>query len=294
MSSILDAIRRRPVAGGTSIEGAFGVALGAGAVIGRVFLILLIAFLLVKASSALVDKIIRQRSAQDRKFIDERKAKTLRSLLKSVVRYAVYIFAGVAILDQLGIDTRSLLAGAGLVGVALGFGAQNLVRDVINGFFILFEDQFGVGDYVTIDDASGIVEAIGLRTTHIRAFGGELHIVPNGQITKVTNHMGSAMRVLFGVTVGYEADVDRAVDALSRDFEKARAEIPDIVEGPTVLGVNSLGESGVELLVVAKTKPMEQWRVERELKKRVKAVLTREGIPIPYPHLEVLVKGDAR
>ncbi|MEW5866595.1 MAG: mechanosensitive ion channel family protein [Bacillota bacterium] len=275
--------------GKVPVERLLDMALGVGGTLLRILLILLVAFLLVKASNALIDRLIAQRASEDRKLIDDRKARTLRSLLKSVTRYVIYVFAGISILSELGVNTASLLAGAGLAGIAIGFGAQNLVRDIINGFFILFEDQFAVGDYVAIGDVSGIVEAIGLRVTHVRGFGGELHVIPNGQISKVTNHMGSAMRVMFSVAVGYEADIDRAIEALARDFEKAREEIAGIVEGPTVLGVNALSESGVELLIIAKTKAMEQWRVERELKKRVKDVLDREGIAIPYPHMQVIL-----
>lgn len=288
MGGVLDTIART-FSGEVPPDRLIDLALGAGGTIVRILVTLVVAFLLVKASNALIDRLITQRTTEDRRFMDDRKARTLRSLLKSLMRYAIYVFAGISILGELGVDTTSLLAGAGLAGIAIGFGAQNLVRDVINGFFILFEDQFAVGDYVTVGDAEGIVEAIGLRTTSVRAFSGELHIVPNGQISKVTNHMGSAMRVMFSVTVDYSTDVDRAMEVLARDFDLAKEEIRDIVEGPSVLGVSALGESGVDLLVIAKARPMEQWHVERDLKKRIKEVFDREGIIIPYPHMEVLL-----
>lgn len=280
--------------GDVPLDKLIDLALGAGGTIIRIVITLVVAFLLVKASNALIDRLITQRATEEQRFMDERKARTLRSLLKSFLRYAIYLFAGISILSELGVDTTSLLAGAGLAGLAIGFGAQNLVRDVINGFFILFEDQFAVGDYVTVGDAEGIVESIGLRTTSIRAFSGALQIVPNGQISKVVNHMGSAMRVLFSVTVDYRTDINRAIEVLARDFEKAKVEIPDIVDGPTVLGVSALGESGVDLLIIAKAKPMEQWHVERDLKKRVKEVFDREGIVIPYPHMQVLLEKDEK
>ncbi|MDI7246448.1 MAG: mechanosensitive ion channel family protein [Bacillota bacterium] len=288
MGGVLDTIAAT-FSGDVPLDRLIDLALGAGGTIVHIFITLVVAFLLVKAGNALIDRLIVQRAIEDRRFMDDRKARTLRSLLKSLMRYAIYVFAGISILSELGVDTTGLLAGAGLAGIAIGFGAQNLVRDVINGFFILFEDQFAVGDYVTVGDAEGIVESIGLRTTSVRAFSGELHIVPNGQISKVTNHMGSAMRVMFSVTVDYRTDIDRAMEVLARDFERAKQEIPDIVDGPTVLGVNALGESGVDLLIIAKAKPMEQWHVERDLKKRIKEVFDREGIVIPYPHMEVLL-----
>ncbi len=156
----------------------------------------------------------------------------------------------------------------------------------------MFEDHFAVGDYVSIGDVSGIVESLGLRVTRVRGFGGELHIIPNGQVEKIVNHMGSSMRVLFGVIVGYGADIDHVIRVLNQDFENAKREIPDIVEGPTVLGVNELGDSGVELRILARAKPMQQWNVERTLKKRVKDVFDREGIVIPYRHMQVLVSRE--
>jgi small-conductance mechanosensitive channel len=275
-----------------AINGAFALLLNASGVLIRIAVTLLIAYLIIKAANSAIDGIILKRRPEHAQLFDERKAKTLSSLLRSVVRYIVYAFAIIAILRQVGIDTTGLLAGAGLAGLAIGFGAQSLVRDIINGFFILFEDHFAVGDYVSVGDVSGIVESVGLRVTRIRGFGGELHIIPNGQVDKVVNHMGSAMRVLFSVVVGYGTDIDRVINVLNDDFENAKQELPDIVEGPTVLGIKELGDSGIELLILARTKPMQQWQVERVLKKRVKNVFDREGIIIPYRRMEVLINNE--
>lgn len=292
MEDILTSIMSVQEAGEGAISNAFALLVTAGGVLVRIALILLVAYLLIKAANSAIDRIILKRRPDHAQLFDERKGRTLSSLLQSVVRYVVYAFAIIAVLRQIGIDTTGLLAGAGLAGLAIGFGAQSLVRDVINGFFILFEDHFAVGDYVTTGDVSGIVESVGLRVTRIRGFGGELNIIPNGQVERVVNHMGSAMRVVFGVVVGYGTDIDHVVDVLNRDFENAKKEIPDIVEGPTVLGVNELGDSGVELRILARTKPMQQWQVERELKKRVVDVFEREGIVIPYRRMEVVVNRE--
>lgn len=292
MEDILTSIMSVQEAGEGAISNAFALLVTAGGVLVRIALILLVAYLLIKAANSAIDRIILKRRPDHAQLFDERKGRTLSSLLQSVVRYVVYAFAIIAVLRQIGIDTTGLLAGAGLAGLAIGFGAQSLVRDVINGFFILFEDHFAVGDYVTTGDVSGIVESVGLRVTRIRGFGGELNIIPNGQVERVVNHMGSAMRVVFGVVVGYGTDIDHVVDVLNRDFENAKKEIPDIVEGPTVLGVNELGDSGVELRILARTKPMQQWQVERELKKRVVDVFEREGIGIPYRRMEVVVNRE--
>ncbi len=292
MDDIVASIMSVQEASEGAVNNAFIYLVSLSGILIRIAVTLLIAYLVIKAANTAIDGIILKQRPDRTRLFDERKAKTLSSLLRSVVRYLVYAFAVMAILKQIGIDTTGLLAGAGLAGLAIGFGAQSLVRDIINGFFILFEDHFAVGDYVTIGDVSGIVDSVGLRVTRIRGFGGELHIIPNGQVEKVVNHMGSSMRVVFGVVVSYGTDVDHVIDVLNQDFENAKREIPDIMEGPTVLGVNELGDSGVELRIMARTKPMQQWGVERLLKKRVKDIFDREGIVIPYKHMQVLISMD--
>lgn len=247
------------------------------------------AAIVLRGSRPALRRIMEPRSSG----LDERRAKTLVDLVHSVVRYAVYFFAFVVILDELGVDTRSLIAGAGIAGLAIGFGAQSLVKDVVTGFFILLEDQYGVGDYVTVAGVSGIVESVGIRTTKVRDFGGQLYIIPNGSIDAVTNHMGSAMRVMFPVRIPYEEDVERVIDILEELFEEVAGELEDIVEGPRVLGVNDLGESGVELTIWARAKPMTQWAMTRELRKRVKQILDAEGIPVAFPRRLLVVNQGA-
>ena len=137
------------------------------------------------------------------------------NILNSAVRYLLYFVGAMTILERLGVPTGSIIATAGIGGLAIGFGAQNLVRDVITGFFILMENQYAVGDFVQIGDVSGIVEEMGIRVTKLRDRGGALHIIPNGLIQQVTNNMGPAMRVLFNVLVSYDADVDRVLAILA-------------------------------------------------------------------------------
>lgn len=219
-----------------------------------------------------------------------RRHKTLLILTKSVVRYALYFIAGVMILQQLGLNTASILAAAGIGGLAVGFGAQNLVRDVITGFFIIFEDQFAVGDEVSIGNYTGIVEEMGIRSTRLRGFGGEVYIIPNGQITEVTNFSGGSMRVMFDVGISYEADVDRALRVLADLCREVGSRIPGIIEGPQVLGVQELGDSSVNIRIYARARGTDRWAVERELKLAVKKRLDEEGIEIPYPHRTLLVR----
>lgn len=255
--------------------------------------IILASALIVRIATRLINRMAAEKEDDQRKlFKDARRLKTLKTILISVVKYGVYFVAVVMILGELGINTAGLLAGAGIAGLALGFGAQNLVRDVITGFFILFEDQYAVGDYVDIGDISGIVEEIGLRVTKVRDFGGQLHIIPNGSVNRVTNYRGEGMRVLFDVQVAYATDVDRAIDILQKAFDENKDRIGSIVDGPRVLGVQSLGESGVSLRIWARAQPMEQWRIARELNRLVKKTLDQNGIEIPFPHRKLILARE--
>ncbi len=245
----------------------------------KVIGVLLAARLAIIVVSRLVDRVATRRHAHHPLF-DERRAATLAGVAKSVVRYFFDFFAGVTALSLLGVDTSSLLLGAGVAGLAVGFGAQNLVRDVLSGFFLLLEDQYAVGDYVNFAGIEGIVEDIGLRTTHVRAFGGELRIIPNGTVSQVTNYSRGPLRVLFDVTIPYEEDTARAMGVIQGALDRAAKGSEAIVEGPKVLGVSSLGPTGVCLTVWARAKAMEHWALERALKLAVKEGLDKAGIPI--------------
>lgn len=224
---------------------------------------------------------------------DECRIRTMRGLVKSLLRYVLYFVGAIMILSELNVDTRSVLAGAGILGLAIGFGAQNLVRDVITGFFILFEDQLAVGDYVTIAGVTGTVEDMGLRVTKIREMTGELHIISNGEIKMVTNMARGAMGVLVEVSVSYQQDLDEVTRVIEAAAGRVAAEYREIVlEEPRVLGVSGFGEGGVTLQVFAKVKPMQQWAFGRKLRKAIKEALDAAGIPISYPHRVMLyVKG---
>jgi small-conductance mechanosensitive channel len=259
----------------------------------RLGLILLGTLLAVSFSDAFIEKLFNL-SEEGKGYIDARRSKTLRTIIQSISRYVIYFIGGTMFLGELGIQTATILATAGIGGLAVGFGAQNLVKDVITGFFILFEDHFGVGDYVTIGGHSGVVEEMGLRVTKLRNFGGEMHIIPNGSIDQVTNHMGQSMRARVTVTIPYEENLDRAIGVLEELFANIQGDLPNLVEEPRVLGVSDLGERGVELTVMARTKPMNQWGMERELRRRIKDAFDAAGIVIPYPrhHLVIANKGE--
>jgi moderate conductance mechanosensitive channel len=223
--------------------------------------------------------------------IDEKKSGTLAGILNSIIKYVVYIIMGISILDTLNITTQPILATAGLGGIAIGFGAQSLVRDVFTGFFILFEDQYGVGDYVTIKGVTGTVEELGLRITRIRSFNGELHIIPNGEIKEVTNASRGNSLAIIDIGITYESDQERALGILtevsSTYFENNKDKA---IEMPIVLGIIRLEEYGLILRTIVKTIPLMHWDVERELRKRILDAFKKEKIEIPYPKRVIVEK----
>ncbi len=223
---------------------------------------------------------------------DERRVRTVQGLLKSLLRYTLYFVGTMMVLGELGVKTESILAGAGIIGLAVGFGAQNLVRDVITGFFILFEDQYAVGDYVTVANVTGTVEEIGLRVTKIREATGGLHIIPNGEIKQVTNFSRGGIAVDIDVMVAYEEDLTRVIEVIDRVCREASAENPAVLEEPRVLGVKRLGKLGVTLQVFGKVKPMEQWSFARELRKRIKEALDEAGVKRPDPRRMILCSKE--
>jgi small conductance mechanosensitive channel len=257
----------------------------------RIVMVIFVSALFIKLSEGFISRILSM-SANEKLHFDEKKRKTLAGLLKSIVRYVTYFVAVVNILQILGIETASLLTAAGIGGLAVGFGAQNLVKDIISGFFIILEDQYNVGDYVETAGVSGTVDEIGLRTTKLRDFGGQLHIIPNGQITRVTNHSRGLMRALVNVSIAYEADLNRALGALEKVCAEVREKREEIVEGPTILGVSNLGPTEVVVTILARTVPMQQWSVERELRKAILEKFEKEGIEIPYPRMVYIKKEN--
>jgi len=225
-------------------------------------------------------------------LLNESRRRTLSSLVNSIIVYGVYFLAGTMLLETFGVRTGSILAGVGVVGLALSFGAQNLVRDVISGFFIIFEDQYNVGEVVRIDSVTGVVEKLELRTTQLREWTGQLHTIPNGEVRMVANFNRGEMAAVVLLGIAYEEDIDRAMEVLREEGLKAQEELEAITQEPIIHGVTELGDSHVGLRVVIKTQPGEQWGIEREMRKRYKQALDRAGIEIPYPRRVTIIKKD--
>lgn len=267
---------------------------GMAATIGRLLAVIALTLIALKLGEFFLGRVFRRSVGARGWCPEDSRTRTLTSLLRSALRYTVAVFAVLLVLDVLGIDTRSLLGGVAIAGLAIGFGAQNLVRDVITGFFLIYEHQYDVGDYVKVAGVSGVVEEVGLRATKLRDWSGEVHVIPNGLIDITTNLSKAGSRALVEVSVAYEADVRRALAVMQEACDRAAKEIPTIVEGPRVLGVKELGESGVTVLVWARTQPLEHWEAERELRLRLKEALDAAGIEIPYPRLVVFPRAEKK
>ncbi len=247
-------------------------------------LLILIAFhFIIRFGCGMLDRAVGMTEARMQEGANVNRLITLKGLVKSAFRYTMYFVAALTVLPKMGIETTQFLAGAGVAGLAVGFGAQNLVRDVISGFFFLLEDQFAVGEYVEIDNTHGMIDEMGLRVTKLRDFGGQLHYLPNGSIEVVTNYSRGPMRILVDVDIAYEEDVDRAIAVLEDLCEEMTDVMEILVDGPRVLGLSSLNESSMTLRVWGRAKNMEQWGAEREIRRQIKRRFVREGIEIPYP-----------
>jgi small conductance mechanosensitive channel len=222
----------------------------------------------------------------------EQRINALTSVLRSVTTAVIFAIAGFMVLGELGLNLAPLLAGAGIVGLALGFGAQSLVKDFLSGMFILVEDQFGVGDIVDLDQTtSGTVEAVSLRTTRLRAVDGTVWHVPNGDIRRVGNKSQHWSRALLDIEVAYETDIDHATAVIKRVADELWHEREDILEEPEVWGVERLGLNSIVIRLVVKTRPADQYDVSRKLRQRLKEAFDAEGIEIPFAQQVVWHRG---
>lgn len=257
----------------------------------KIVIILFLMYLVIKVGNKIIDKFVKNQEESNKKFsMDDQKAKTIGGVLKSILKYMTYFIGAALIFSDVFKGVSVALASVG--GFALGFGAQSLVKDVINGFFILFEDQYGVGDYITIGKFSGIVETIGIRTTVIKDLNGDVHLIPNGSIVEVTNHSKCNIRFIVDIEISYKEDIDKAINIISKECKIFEKQNEDIVEPIEVWGVTSLNAYSITIRVAGRSKPLSQWKMERELRKRLKEAIDREGIEIPYPKTEVINKNE--
>ncbi|AKO94893.1 MULTISPECIES: mechanosensitive ion channel family protein [Priestia] len=250
----------------------------------KIILILVLSFLFIRVGKALLNKSFEVRMKSPLR-ISERREATISRLLQNTLTYFTYFVAIVMILETLSLEVRALLAGAGVVGLAIGFGAQNLVRDIITGFFIIFEDQFSVGDYVRITNFEGTVEEIGIRTTKIKSWTGELHIFPNGNITDVTNFSIHNSMAVVDVNISYKEDIEKAEKVILELLPQLPARYENMVKEPELLGVQSLGPTEVMIRVACEVKPMTHVPIARKMRKDIKGVLDANGIQVPFAQM---------
>ncbi len=224
------------------------------------------------------------------------KAKTLSQVVETTGRIVIFTIAILSLLSLSGLNVTPLLASAGIAGIAVGFGAQNLIKDWLAGFFILLENQYSVDDVIKVGEHSGLVERLDLRRTVLRSLDGSVIVIPNGEVRAVTNLTKEWSRVVMDVGISYEADVDRALEVLQQvgDDLLADEKVGELIlERPEVLGVEALAQYQVTLRMLVKTLPLQQWTVARVLRALIKKSFDREGIEIPYPHQVNILKSPA-
>ncbi len=261
----------------------------------RIAVIIIGSFAIIRLFSVLIEKS-KDRLSPPKVGIERRKrTETLARIMETTARVLVLIAAFLMVLKEVGIEIGPLLAGAGILGLAVSFGAQNLVRDIISGFFILLENHMNVGDVVQVAGVAGLVESMGLRVTILRDLEGKVHIIPNGEIKVVTNMTKGWSRAVVEIGVAYKEDVDHVIEVLRRVGDELKND-PEysgmILEPMEVLGLDSFGDSSVNIKVLFKTEPIKQWTVAREFRRRVKKAFDAEGIEIPFPHV-TLYMGEA-
>lgn len=260
----------------------------------RILLVVLLTLVALKVARIISVRIFPE-SKREKDPEYNKRADTLSSVIRYILFIAILIVAAIMVLGELGIEIGPVLAAAGIVGLAVGFGAQNLVQDVISGFFILLEDQVRVGDVVQIADKGGLVERMTLRLVVLRDLSGNVHYVRNGQIQVVTNMTKDYGRYVFDIGVAYREDVDEVIEVIKQVDEELRNDPSfkdHILEPIEILGLDQFADSAVIIKARTKTKPILQWSVGREFNRRLKKAFDEKDIEIPFPHVTLYMGQD--
>jgi small conductance mechanosensitive channel len=260
----------------------------------RVLLIVILTFVALKVARFLSGRIFAM-SKKEKDIEFQKRVDTLSAVIRYILVITILVVAAIMIMSELGVEIGPVLAAAGIVGLAVGFGAQSLVQDVISGFFILLEDQIRVGDVVAIADKGGLVERISLRMVVLRDLAGNVHYVRNGQIQVVTNMTKEYGRYVFEIGVAYREDVDHVIEVIKEVDEELRNNPKfqeDILEPIEILGVDKFADSAVIIKARTKTKPIRQWAVGREFNRLLKKRFDEKDIEIPFPHVTLYIGKD--
>ncbi|MFN2337946.1 MAG: mechanosensitive ion channel family protein [Gammaproteobacteria bacterium] len=258
----------------------------------RILLILILAWIAIHAAKVGLQRLEHRLIASGRQQGDmageaAKRAETLVRLLRQAIIIVIWVMALLIVLNELGVAVAPILASAGVVGLAVGFGAQNLVRDVISGFFMILENQVRIGDVAVVNGTGGLVEQINFRTLVLRDLSGVVHIFPNGTITTLSNLTKQWSAYVFDIGVAYKEDTDRVVEILKQVGAELRADEhfgPLMVDDVEVFGVDAFADSAVMIKGRLRTLPIKQWEVGRQFLRRVKQAFDREGVEIPFPH----------
>lgn len=248
---------------------------------GLKIILLVVAYLIARTLGNKIISNVLQKATKRQKLTKARLI-TLEKLILNIFSYGLIFIFITMLFGIFEVPIGPLIASAGVIGLAIGFGAQGLVSDIVTGFFILLEKQIEVGEYITVAGYDGIVEEIGLRTTQIRSFDGTLNFIPNRQIESVANHSRGTMRALVDIHINYESDLDQTLEILNLVCQEFKSD-DRFVDGPNVIGVNELGATNMTIRIVAQTVNMEQWSAERDIRKAVKLALNTDRIKYPYP-----------
>ncbi len=255
----------------------------------KILLILVVAVIVYKVTRKIIEKGICKIVSTDRTVpleAEKKREDTLIFIFRQIIYIVVILLTGILILAELGINTTPLIAGAGIIGIAIGFGGQYLVKDLITGFFILLENQYRVGDVVCFGERCGLVEKINLRTTVLRDLDGVVHHVPNGEIKVASNLSKYFSRVNINVGIAYESDLEKVIKVINKvgnNLAKDKKWKEMIIKPPQFLRVDDFSDSAIVIKILGETKPIKQWDVAGELRKRLKIAFDKEGIVIPYP-----------
>ena len=260
----------------------------------RLLLIVILTLVALRVARFIATRIFPiSKREKDPEF--QKRADTLSSVIRYILVIGILIVAAITVMGEFGIEIGPIIAAAGIVGLAVGFGAQSLVQDVISGFFILAEDQIRVGDVVQIADKGGLVEKITLRMVVLRDLAGNVHYVRNGQIQVVTNMTKDYGRYVFDIGVAYREDVDEVIEVVKQVDEELRSDPllkDDILEPIEILGLDQFADSAIIIKARTKTKPIRQWAVGREFNKRLKKAFDEKDIEIPFPHVTLYMGQD--
>lgn len=266
----------------------------------RLTLILVIAWISVKVLQHLLNKLesrLLEKSRQAGEPLSEsqKRIETIVRLVRQAALVAIWLTVILVVLREFGVDVGPIIASAGILGLAIGFGAQNLVRDIISGFFIILENQIRVGDVAIINGTGGLVERINFRTTVLRDLGGVVHVFPNGQINTLSNMTKEWSAYIFDIGVAYKENTDRVIDVMKQVGEEMRADEyfgELMLDAPEIFGVDKFADSSVVIKGRIRTDPIRQWEVGREFLRRIKQAFDANNIEIPFPH-RTLYMGDA-